>query len=89
MSPPFENTAAQGQSLAARNAPAGPAIAFLGEESPLRDPVPSGPIYGAETLRQLAARYLHDPNTQVLAAHMEHGPDHRVRVVIQLEITDL
>lgn len=81
MSPPFESTTAQGQPLAAPNAPTVPALAFPEEEYPHR-------VDGV-TLRQLAVRYLHDPNIQVMAVRMEHGQDHQVRVVIELEFANL
>ena len=84
MPPPVVNSAAQGQPLAFRDAPVGPARALPEEESPHRVPVPNG-LTDAVVLRQLATRYLHEPDPRVATILTEQGHD-CVKVVISLEI---
>ena len=42
-----------------------------------------------EVLRQLASRYLNQPDSQVDMVRMEPGLGGRIRVVITLELADL
>ena len=44
---------------------------------------------GAENLRRLADRYLHNPDAQVGMVSMEVGPGGRIKVVIILESGDV
>ena len=69
-------------------AAAGPASAFLNEwpHGPQRGAVPNMQVN--ELLRQLAIRYLHDPNSQIAVILMEPGSGqaHGVRVRITLDL---
>jgi hypothetical protein len=53
---------------------------------PHQGPIPNMQVN--ELLRQLAIRYLHDPNSQIAVIRMEPGPGqaHRVRVHITLDL---
>jgi hypothetical protein len=64
---------------------AGPAPAFL-DEWLHQGAVPN--VQVNELLRQLAIRYLHDPNSQIAVIRMEPGPGqaHGVRVHITLDL---
>lgn len=69
-----------------QQAAAGPAPAFL-DEVPQQDPAPNG--RASEVLRQLAIRYLNDPNSQLAMIRMEPGHIDGVTVVITLKLTNL
>ena len=51
--------------------------------------VPTPNQGGAENLRRLASRYLHNPGAQVDMVSMEAGAAGRVKVVIVLESDDV
>ena len=73
---------------APNDAAAGPASVFLNEwpHGPHRGAVPNMQVN--ELLRQLAIRYLHDPNPQIAVILMEPGSGqaHGVRVRITLDL---
>ena len=69
----------------ALNAVASPTPAFL-NEWPQQGAIPN--VQVNELLRQLAIRYLHDPNSQIAVIRVEPGPGqaHGVRVNIALDL---
>jgi hypothetical protein len=62
-------------------------VIILIDKLPHQVPVPNG--RASEALRQLAALYLHDPNSQVAGIRIEPGRADGVMVVITVGLTGL
>jgi len=66
----------------------GPTQAAFSNSSPHRAPDVGQPAAENPSLRRLASRYIHHPDSQVDMVRMEPGSVGRYKVVIVLEIAD-